>query len=145
MTRIVLVGVLTSIAAIVGILVLIRTRRLQERFAILWLLAAAGIVILGLWTDALGVLADVMGIAYPPSALFLIVSAFVLIVLLHSAVVLSRLSGQSQTLAQRLAMLEERMHRLEGGEEPAAAAAGAADEAEDEAGATLPSGPRRLA
>src|SRR5206468_609540 len=51
-TRIVLVGVLTSIGAIVGILVLIRTRRLQERVAILSLLAAAGIVILGLWTEA---------------------------------------------------------------------------------------------
>jgi hypothetical protein len=112
-TRIVLLGVITSIAFIVVILGLIRTRRLQERFALLWILTAIGVVILGLWTSGLEALARLFGIAYPPSALFLVVSAFVVLVLLHTAVVLSRLSAQNQTLAQRIATLDERLRRLE--------------------------------
>jgi signal transduction histidine kinase len=114
MTRIVLVGVITSIAFIVAILLLIRSRRLQERFAILWIVTAVGVVILGIWADGLDLLARAVGIAYPPSALFLLVSAFVVLVLLHTAVVLTRLSDQNQTLAQRVATLDERLRRLEG-------------------------------
>ncbi len=113
MTRLVVVGVITSAALIVAILALIRTRRLQERYAILWLLAATGVVIFGLWTTALEVLASVLGIAYPPSALFFVTAVFAVAVLLHTAVVVTRLSSQNQTLAQRLAMAEERIRRLE--------------------------------
>jgi hypothetical protein len=113
MTRIVIVGVITSGALIVAILALIRARHLQERYAILWLLAASGVVVFGLWTDALELLADMLGIAYPPSALFFITAVFAVAVLLHTAVVITRLSSQNQTLAQRLAMAEERLRRLE--------------------------------
>lgn len=113
MTRIVVVGVVTSAALIVAILALIRTRRLQERYAILWLLAASGVVVFGLWVDALKFLADMLGIAYPPSALFFITAVFAVAVLLHTAVVITRLSSQNQTLAQRLAMTEERLRRIE--------------------------------
>ena len=125
MTRIVLVGVITSIAFVAAIVLLIRARRLQERFAILWIVTAVGVVVLGLWTDALDLLARAVGIAYPPSALFLLVSVFVVLVLLHTAIVLSRLSDQNQTLAQRVATLDERLRRLEGAdaeEEPNGAA-----------------------
>lgn len=113
MTKIVLVGIVTSIAFIVAILALIRTRRLQERFAILWILTAVGVVILGLWTNGLEAIANLMGIAYPPSALFAIVSVFVVLVLLHTAVILTRLSNQNHNLAQRIALLDERLRRLE--------------------------------
>ncbi len=113
MTRIVIVGVITSAGLIVAILALIRSRRLQERYAILWLLAAIGVVVFGLWTAALELLADALGIAYPPSALFFITAVFAVAVLLHTAVAITRLSSQNQTLAQRLAMTEERLRRLE--------------------------------
>jgi Uncharacterized conserved protein (DUF2304) len=112
-TRVVLVGVIASVAFLVAIALLIRSRRLQERFAILWIVTAVGVVVLGLWTDALDLFARAVGIAYPPSALFLLVSTFVVLVLLHAGVVLSRLSEQNQTLAQRVATLDERLRRLE--------------------------------
>jgi hypothetical protein len=107
-------------AAIVGFLLLIaifeliRRRQLQERYALLWLLTAVVILVLGLWRDALNELADLVGIAYPPSALFVLVSFFILLVLLHYSTVISRLSEQNVTLAQRIALLEERL-RLPGG------------------------------
>lgn len=113
MTRLLLVGVIVSVGLIVAILALIRTRRLQERYAILWLLAGLVLVVFGLWPDALDALAGALGIAYGPSALFLLAAGFAVGVLLHTAVVLTRLSNQNQTLAQRLAMAEERLRGLE--------------------------------
>ncbi|MDQ2911492.1 MAG: DUF2304 domain-containing protein [Actinomycetota bacterium] len=88
---------------------LIRSRRLQERYALLWLLT--GFVILGaaLWRGALTWAAGLVGIAYPPSALFVLAAFFILLVLLHYSTVISQLSDQNRILAQRLALLENRL------------------------------------
>jgi hypothetical protein len=52
-------------------------------------------------------------VAYPPNALFLIAFGFVMVLLLHFSLAVSRLSDQTKVLAQRLALLEERLHRHE--------------------------------
>ncbi|MEA2272038.1 MAG: hypothetical protein QOI98_746, partial [Solirubrobacteraceae bacterium] len=54
-------------------------------------------------------LALLVGIAYPPNALFFVAFAFVLLLLLHFSVAVSRLTDQTKVLAQRLALLEERV------------------------------------
>jgi hypothetical protein len=91
------------------ILELVRRRRLLERYALLWL--GSGVVLLGLaiWRGALAKLASGLGVAYPPNALFLIAFGFVLFLLLHFSLAISRLSEQSKVLAQRLAILEQRV------------------------------------
>ncbi len=103
-----------SIVATLGLLLvvleLVRRRRLLERYALLWLFSALVLLGLGIWEGALDRLASLVGIAYPPSALFVIASGFILLLLLHFSLVVSRLADQSKVLAQRLALLEER-HR----------------------------------
>ncbi len=113
------VSVFASIASLVLVLVvleLIRSRRLQERYALLWLVTGGVMLVLAVWRDALGLLADVVGIAYPPSALFVLASLFILVVLLHYSTVLSRLSSENKILAQRRGLLEERLERQAGAE-----------------------------
>jgi hypothetical protein len=92
---------------------LIRRRRLQERYALLWLLTGVVILMLAIWRDALERLAGFVGIAYAPSALFVLASFFILVVLLHYSTVISKLSDQNRILAQRLALLESRLHDKE--------------------------------
>jgi hypothetical protein len=107
------VSIFAAIAAVILLLVifeLIRSRRLQERYALLWLLTGIVILVLALWRGALESLASTVGIHYPPSALFVIGSVFILLVLLHYSTVISELSERNTRLAQRLALLE---HRLE--------------------------------
>ncbi|HLH15327.1 MAG TPA: DUF2304 domain-containing protein, partial [Solirubrobacteraceae bacterium] len=50
---------------------------------------------------------------YPPNALFFVAFAFVLVLLLHFSSAVSRLSDQSKVLAQRLALLDERLRSHE--------------------------------
>jgi hypothetical protein len=90
---------------------LVRSRRLMERYALLWLLS--GLVLLGLaiWRNVLEIVAKAIGVFYPPSALFIVAFGFVLLLLLHFSVVVSRLSDQNKILSQRLALLEERATR----------------------------------
>jgi hypothetical protein len=110
------VSIVAAIAAVILLLVileLIRSRRLQERYALLWLLTAIVILVLSVWRGLLSRLADLVGIAYPPSALFVLASFFVLTVLLHYSTVISQLSDQNRILAQRLAILEHDLRTQE--------------------------------
>ena len=91
------------------VLELVRRKHLMERYAILWLFSGVALLVLALWGGLLEQVAEVLGVAYPPNALFLIAFGFVLVLLLHFSLAVSRLSDQSKVLAQRLALLEERL------------------------------------
>src|SRR3954447_16155963 len=112
--RIQVFSIIVAALLLLAILELVRRRRLLERYAILWLVS--GVVLLGLaiWRSALADLASVLGVAYPPNALFVVAFGFVLVLLLHFSLAVSRLADQSKLLAQRLALLEERVGRGEG-------------------------------
>jgi hypothetical protein len=108
---------LFSIAAAAGLFAivfeLVRRRRLLERYALLWLFSALALLGLAIWSGLLERIARTLGIVYPPNALFLIAFGFVLVLLLHFSLAVSRLTDQTKVLAQRLAMLEERQARAE--------------------------------
>jgi hypothetical protein len=112
-TRIQLFAIVAAGALLLGVLELVRRRRFLERYALVWLLCAGLLLGLAAWRDALKVLADLLGIAYPPNALFFVAFAFVLLLLLHFSVAVSKLADQSKMLAQRLALLEERVRRAD--------------------------------
>jgi hypothetical protein len=116
MDRLQLVSVLAAVCLLVVVLELVRRRRLLERYALLWLLAA--LVMLGLagWRGALVRLAQSLGIFSPPNALFFVAVGFVVVLLLHFSAAVSRLTDQSKILAQRLAIMEQRVQRMEAGE-----------------------------
>jgi hypothetical protein len=112
-TRIQILAIILTGALLVVVLELVRRRRLQERYALLWLASAVFLLVLAAWRDLLAKVADLVGIAYPPNALFFIAFSAILIVLLHFSIVISRLSDQTKILAQRMAMLDERLRRQE--------------------------------
>lgn len=91
---------------------LVRRKRLQERYALLWLFASVLMLGLALWREGLEAMAELAGIDYAPSALFAIAFAFVLVLLLHFSLVISRLTDQNKVLAQRVGMLAERVEAL---------------------------------
>ena len=93
---------------------LLRRRRLIERYALIWL--ASSVVLLGLavWKGLLDRLAELMGIAYPPNALFMIAFGFVLLLLLHFSLAISRLSNETKVLAQVVARLDRELREVRG-------------------------------
>jgi hypothetical protein len=107
------VSIAAAIASLLLLLVvfeLIRSRRLRERYALLWLLTGVVLLVLSIWRGGLNTIAGWFGISgYPPAILFAVGILFILLVLLHYSTVISRLSDQSTILAQRLALLEERL------------------------------------
>jgi hypothetical protein len=101
-----LFAALSSLVIFAVVIELIRSGRLRERYALLWLGTAGVILVFGLWRDGLNQLADALGIAYPPNALFVLAMAFMLLLLLHYSTVISKLHDRTTTLTQRIAILE---------------------------------------
>ena len=111
--RVSIIAALASLLLLFVIFELIRSRRLRERYALLWLLTGAVMLLLSLWRTGLNRIAGVVGIHYAPSALFVFGSVFILVVLLHYSTVISKLSDQNTILAQRLALLEQQLREQE--------------------------------
>jgi hypothetical protein len=95
---------------------LVRRRHLMERYALLWLLAGMVVLVLAIWQGLLTTVSGWVGIYYPPAALFAAGFVFVLIMLLHFSIVVSRLSDQNKILAQRVALLQQQLDREDEGE-----------------------------
>jgi hypothetical protein len=112
-TRIQILAVIGAGALLLVVLELVRQRLLLERYALLWLFSAVFLLVLASWRGGLAKLAELVGIAYPPNALFFFAFAAILILLLHFSVAVSRLADQSKVLAQRVALLDERLRRQE--------------------------------
>ncbi len=107
------VSIAAAIASVLLLLVvfeLIRSRRLRERYALLWLLTGVVLLVLSVWRGGLNTIAGWFGVSgYPPAILFATGMLFILLVLLHYATVISRLSDHTTILAQRVALLEEQL------------------------------------
>jgi hypothetical protein len=113
------ISIFATIASLLLLLVvfeLIRSRRLRERYALLWLATGVVLLVLSAWRGGLNTIAGWVGVTtYPPAVLFAVAALFILLVLLHYSTVISKLSDETTILAQRLALLEERVASGEAG------------------------------
>jgi hypothetical protein len=112
-SRIQLVAILGAGILLLAVLEMVRRRRLMERYALLWLVSCVVLLALASWPGALSWISKAIGIFYPPTALFIVAFGFVLLLLLHFSAAVSRLSDQTKVLAQRLALLEERVRHVD--------------------------------
>jgi hypothetical protein len=107
---------LIKVLAIVGsgsvlfvVIELIRRGRLKEKYSLLWLFAAGVLLVLSISRGVLEYIAQLFGIFYPPSLLFLLAFLFLLLITLHFSVVVSGLSEKNKKLAQEVALLRQEM------------------------------------
>jgi len=111
--RVTIVGVVASVLLILVVLELVRGRRLKERYALLWLATGVALLVLSAWRGGLNTIAGWLGVTgYPPAVLFAVATLFIFLVLLHYSTVISKLTDENVELAQRVALLEERVGRL---------------------------------
>jgi len=104
--RIQLVAIAVTAGLFAVVFELVRRRRLMERYALLWLLSSLVLLVLAGWTGMLERVADLVGFAVPSNALFVVGFAFVLALLLHFSLAISRLSDETKVLAQHVARLD---------------------------------------
>ncbi|MBI5828991.1 MAG: DUF2304 domain-containing protein [Chloroflexi bacterium] len=111
--RLTLFIVFGSVVLLALVVELVRRRRLEEQYSLLWLFAAAALVALALSRSLWDKLALSVGIAYPPTALFIAGFVGMLMILLQFSVVISRLTRQNREAAQQIGLLQWKLNELE--------------------------------
>lgn len=96
------------------VVVQVRHQRMKERYAALWLIIGAIIIVLGAFPNLLNGVADFVGVALPVNLLFLLSILLLMGVSIHLTLELSRLSEKTRILAEEVAILKALQERPEG-------------------------------
>ena len=110
--RSIIFAVGASLVALLVVLELVRRRHLSEEYSLLWLGTAIVMLVIGVWRDLLHGLADLVNIEYPPNLLFLLAALFLLFIQLYFSTVITRLTQESKTAAQQIALLRHEVEKL---------------------------------
>lgn len=113
MAQVEIIAILGTIFLLGLILEMVRRRQVAENYALLWLLTAVALFILSLWRELLDVFATIMGIFYPPAALFVIGFGFFLLIMLQFSVIITQLSRKNKELAQQVGILNWKLSEQE--------------------------------
>jgi hypothetical protein len=101
----------------VGVLIfainLVRTKKLKEEYALLWLLMAGSLVVAPLLIDLIDAISFAIGIDYPPALMIVIALICFALIFFQLSVTTSRSSEQIKTLTQEVALLRRRVQELE--------------------------------
>ena len=106
------VSILGSVVFIGLIVILIRNKRIKEEFSILWLFFGLVFLFLSIWRGSLEIIAGILGIAYAPAAIFLILIIAIISILIHLSLITSRLTDKAKVMTQELGLLKMEMDTM---------------------------------
>ena len=105
--------VILGLAVLFFVVNLVRTKKLKEEYALLWLLMAVTLVVAPLLIDVIDVVSFALGIDYPPALIIVIALICFALIFFQISVTISRFSEQIKILAQDLALTRKRLEDLE--------------------------------
>lgn len=95
-----------SILLLLLVLASVRREHIRVEYSVSWLVAASLLIFVSFNRAFVVWLADVMGIAYPPFVVIMVMFGVFLVVLFRFSLRISELKDNNIALAQRLAILE---------------------------------------
>ncbi|MGL5635184.1 MAG: DUF2304 domain-containing protein [Sarcina sp.] len=103
----------TSSLFTVYVMMMVKRKKLQLSYSILWILTGVSFVLLSIFPQVLDLVANVLQIQTPVNALFLIIIFFLLLIIFTLTLVLSKLKIQVTNLSQSLGLLKEELNKGE--------------------------------
>lgn len=95
------------------VLNMVRTRKLQERYALLWIVAGVGLAVAPLVIHWLDALAYALGFDYPPALLLMVAVIGLLLIIFQLSLSISNNANHLKVLTQELGLLRQEVARLE--------------------------------
>ena len=111
--RVALLGVAVSLLLFVIVLELVRRRRLTEEYSFVWILASLALLGLSFSRPLIAMVAQWLGVYYPPAVLLLALLTLVFIALLYFTVVASRQRMQIERLVEEVSILAAEVRDLQ--------------------------------
>lgn len=95
-----------SVLFLVFIISMVRSRQLELKYTLTWLLAGAAFLIIAVFDGIIYWIASILSIKEPVNALFLVVFFFILLILFTLSVTISKMTENMRTLAQEIALIK---------------------------------------
>ena len=102
-----------SLLVLLTVVSLVRHKRLDEKYAFLWLATGVMMILAPLATSVIDRLSKALGFHYPPAFVLLLAFLGLCLINLQYSVVLSRLNKHNTQLAQQLALIDQRLREME--------------------------------
>ena len=93
-----------TVASLIFIVRLVRTHRLRAKYSMLWISVGLALTVLAASPRLLDTVSKWIGVAYPPTTLFIVAITLLLLVAVHFSWELSRLEERTRILAEELAI-----------------------------------------
>ena len=87
------------------IFALVKDRSIKEEYSLLWFALSLFLIYFSIDRHAIDRLAKLLGVAYPPSLLTLMITGFTFLLLIHITLIISRLSEQNKEMIQELGLV----------------------------------------
>lgn len=100
------IAIAGSIALLLFILNLIRRKRIKEEYSLLWLFLSLVFLVFSVWREGLDYISKLMGVAYPPAALFLILLMAIFMILIQFSIIISKQAENNKNLTQEHGLLK---------------------------------------
>lgn len=113
MWKLQMIGAAILLLGMLYIIRLVRKRKMELKYALPWMAVSFAALIVDCFPKILSVIADLLGIATPVNALYLVAFLFSVCLLFALTVIVSRQSERIKQLVQSAALCEERVKRLE--------------------------------
>ena len=105
-------AILASVLLFFFLIYLIRKRRIQVEYSLLWLVFGLIFIVFSSWRTGLDYIAGFVGIAYPPAAMFLLFMLAFFFILIEYSTIISRLSDRNKNLTQEIGLLKMEFREL---------------------------------
>lgn len=112
MVRTQAVALISALIILGFVLNLVRLRRLREEYSWLWLLSGFFYLALGMFPTIGNYFAGILGITNPVTAMLFFGMFFIVVILIHYSVKLSRLANHMKDVAQQIAILDGEQTRF---------------------------------
>lgn len=105
--------IIGAIAYLLVIFIMLKKKKLTVKFSIIWLLSGFALLVFALFPYIVYVLRDILHVEVPSNLVFMMLFAFVLLLLLSLSSAVSDFAEKIKRLTQTNALLEERLRTLE--------------------------------
>ena len=94
-----------SVVVLTSLVALMRSRRIREKYAAVWIALGLGIIVVCVWPNLAVSLARLVGVETPSNLVFAVALVILLGVCIQLSVALSAQEEQSRTLAEEIALI----------------------------------------
>jgi len=108
-TPIQIISIIVSLSLLALIFFLIRSKKIREEYAILWVIIFFIFFLLSIFRGLIDTISSFLGIQYQPASIFLILIGSLFLLMLHFSIVISDMKKKINTLAMTIAILEAKV------------------------------------